>query len=130
MHKMMTLTEVQQNKALINLINWEMTPEKAVRLYLEWGCDYVHANHEIRSKTDVSYYFVINTWEKEPMIYLIRRNSEETAGLASFPIPAPLKQSFLNEIGNQNGIYALTSELQQWLQVQLAAPLVAEKIMS
>lgn len=121
---MMTLTDVQQNKALINLIDWDMTPEEVVRLYLEWGCNYARSNYVVRSKADVSHYFVVNTWEQEPMIYLIRRNSEEATELAAFPIPEGLKESFLVEIGNQKGVYALTPELQHWLQEQLAAPVM------
>ena len=121
---MMTLTDVQQNKALINLIDWDMTPEEAVRLYLEWGCNYARSNYVVRSKADVSHYFVVNTWEREPMIYLIGRNSEEATELASFPIPKELKESFLTEIGYQKGVYALTPELQHWLQKQLSAPVI------
>jgi len=124
--QMMTLTDVQQNKALINLIDWEMTPEEAVRLYLEWGCNYARGNYVIRSKTDISHYFVVNTWEEEPMIYLVQRNSEEASELASFPIPISLKRAFLNDIGYQKGVYALTPELQQWLQAQLDASMVVK----
>ena len=121
---MMTLTDVQQNKALINLIDWDMTPEEAVRLYLEWGCNYARSNYVVRSKSDVTHYFVVNTWELEPMVYLIRRNSEEATELASFPIPKKLKESFLTEIGHRKGVYALTEELQHWLQEQLSAPVI------
>ena len=34
---MLTLEELKKDRDLIDEVNWEMTPEEAVRLYLEWG---------------------------------------------------------------------------------------------
>jgi len=34
---MLTLEELKKDRALINSIDWDMTPDMAVRLYLEWG---------------------------------------------------------------------------------------------
>ena len=34
---MLTLEELKKDRSLINNIDWEMTPELAVRVYLEWG---------------------------------------------------------------------------------------------
>ena len=34
---MLTLEELKNERDIIDDINWEMTPEEAVRLYLEWG---------------------------------------------------------------------------------------------
>jgi hypothetical protein len=33
---MMTLEDIRNNRALVNSIDWSMTPEEAVTLYLEW----------------------------------------------------------------------------------------------
>ena len=63
---MLTLDDIRKNSDLVNAIDWNMTPEEAVRLYLEWGNNWARGNYVIRSKEDVSYYFVINTWEKIP----------------------------------------------------------------
>ena len=73
---MMGLEDIRKDNELANAIDWDMTPEEAVTLYLEWGNNWSHGKHLIRSKNDVSYYFVINTWDEPPRIYLIRRNSE------------------------------------------------------
>ena len=34
---MRALHEIRDNRSLVNDINWDMTPEEAVTLYLEWG---------------------------------------------------------------------------------------------
>ncbi len=34
---MMQLEDIRDNEDLLNAIDWDMTPEEAVRLYLEWG---------------------------------------------------------------------------------------------
>jgi len=37
LYDMMNLKEIKEDKSLLNAIDWDMTPEEAVRLYLEWG---------------------------------------------------------------------------------------------
>ena len=61
---MKQLNEIKSDKSLLNAIDWEMTPEEAVRLYLEWGNNWARGNYVIRSKDDVSHYFVVNTWKE------------------------------------------------------------------
>ena len=78
----MELDQVKNNRELLNAIDWDMTPEEAVRLYLEWGNNWARGNYVVRSKDDVSHYFVVNTWGENPIIYLIRRNSDEAVELA------------------------------------------------
>ena len=57
---MMKLEEIKNDKALLNAIDWEMTPEEAIRLYLEWGNNWAGGNYVIRSKNDVTHYFVVH----------------------------------------------------------------------
>ena len=116
---MMTLDDIRNDRNLINHIDWEMTPEEAVRLYLEWGNNWAHSNFVIRSKEDVSYYFVVNTWETVPVIYLIRRNSDEAVEMAGFALPTGIGDRFLKSIGHNKGVYALDDDLRDWLQTEL-----------
>ncbi len=113
---MMTLNDIRQNRQLLNEIDWEMTPEEAVRLYLEWGNNWARGNYVIRSKEDVSHYFVVNTWKGRPVLYLIRRNSEEARDLAQIDIPQPIADRFLESVGYNKGVYAVDGELRLWLQ--------------
>ena len=116
---MLTLEEIKKDTELVNAIDWNMTPEEAVRLYLEWGNNWAHGNYVIRSKEDVSYYFVINTWEKVPVIYLIRRNSEQADELAKINLPDRLRDRFLDSIGHNKGVYAIDNEIKIWLKSEL-----------
>ena len=106
----------------MNAIDWNMTPEEAVRLYLEWGNNWARGNYVIRSKEDVSYYFVINTWEDTPAVYLIRRNSEEAEELAKINLPAILENRFLESIGHNKGVYAIDADIKEWLKSELDVP--------
>ncbi len=116
---MMTLEHIQKDNDLLNAIDWDMTPEEAVRLYLEWGNNWAGGNYVVRSKEDVTHYFVINTWEETPAIYLIRRNSEEAEELAEIQIPQDLQESFLKSTGHNKGVYAIEGKVKEWLQSKL-----------
>ena len=118
---MMKLGELKKNKALLNLIDWDMTPEEAVRLYLEWGNNWAHGNYVIRSKDDVTHYFVVNTWREDPLIYLIRRNSETAEELAVIRMPEDLKKRYVAENGGLKGVYAVSGEVKNWLKSELTA---------
>ena len=116
---MMQLNEIKSDKNLLNAIDWEMTPEEAVRLYLEWGNNWARGNYVIRSKNDVSHYFVVNTWGEKPIIYFIRRNSDEAVELAEITMPEKLKERFLKSIGHNKGVYSIEGEVREWLQKEL-----------
>jgi len=113
------LEEIRENRELVNMVDWDMTPEEAVVLYLEWGNNWTHGKNLIRSKNDVSHYFTVNTWDNPPKIYLIRRNSEEAVELAAIELPATLRDPFLKSVGYNKGVYALTDELKAWLEKEL-----------
>jgi hypothetical protein len=73
----------------------------------------------VKSKNDVSHYFVVNTWDDPPRIYLIRRNSEEAIDLARIDIPEELRDRFLETVGHNKGIYAINQEVKAWLEKEL-----------
>ena len=116
---MMTLENLQKNNDLLNAIDWDMTPEEAVRLYLEWGNNWARGNYVIRSSSDVSHYFVVDTWEETPVIYLIRRNSEDAKELAKIEMPRDLQERFLEAIGHNKGVYSIEGEVKKWLKKEL-----------
>ena len=116
---MLQLEDIRKDTDLVNAIDWEMTPEEAVRLYLEWGNNWARGNYVIRSKEDVSHYFVVNTWGESPVIYLMKRNSDEAVELAEFKLPEELKKRFLESVGNHKGVWAVEGEVRDWLQPQL-----------
>lgn len=118
---MTSIEELKKDIDLLNEIDWELTPEDAVNLYLEWGGIWKPGGlrYSVRGKHDKSFYFTVNTWEDPPVIYLIRRNSEEAVELAKIPLPPGLKESFLEFVGHNRGVYALEGEVKEWLQKEL-----------
>jgi Cu/Ag efflux pump CusA len=116
---MMGLEQIRNNSELTGVIDWEMTPEEAVTLYLEWGNNPANGRRRIRSKNDVSYYFVVNTWEDPARIYFIRRNSEEAVELATIDMPEELRNRFLESVSHLRGVYAVNDDVKAWLEEQL-----------
>ena len=119
---MMGLEEMRNNSELISVIDWDMTPEEAVTLYLEWGNNPANGRRRILSKNDVSYYFVVNTWEDPARIYYIRRNSEEAVELATIYMPEELRNRFLESVWHLKGVYAVNDEVRAWLEEELYGP--------
>jgi hypothetical protein len=116
---MMNLNDIRKDLNLVNSIDWQMTPEEAVVLYLEWGNNWAHGINLVRSKNDVSHYFVVNNWGETPVVYLIRRNSEEAVELASFELPESVRDEFKMSVGNNKGVYAVDGKVKDWLQKEL-----------
>lgn len=117
---MTTLDQIKKDGNLIDEIDWDMTPEEAVRLYLEWGNNWASGNYVIRSKDDEAVYFVVSTWKEPPMVYLIRRNSEEAKEVAAITMPEVIKKQFMEEHGNLKGVYAVEGVVKDWLKRELA----------
>lgn len=117
---MMLLNDLKKNMDLINEIDWDMTPEDAVWRYLEWGGNWRPGKGwGVKNKNDVSHYFVVNTWEEKPVIYLIRRNSEEAVELAKFYMPQSVEKKFLEACGNNKGVYCIEGAVKDWLRNEL-----------
>ena len=124
---MMGLEEMRNNSELISVIDWDMTPEEAVTLYLEWGNNPANGRRRITSKNDVSYYFVVNTWKHPAKIYFIRRNSEEAVELATIYMPEELRNRFLESVGHLKGVYPVNDEVKAWLEEELYGPKINHK---
>ena len=116
---MMKLDDIKKHRNIINAIYWDMTPEEAVRLYLEWGNNWAGGNYVIRSKDDTTHYFVVNTWKDTPIVYLIQRNSEEAKELAEIEIPEVLKKRYIEINGKARGVYSIEGEIKDWLKKEL-----------
>ena len=118
---MMGLEELRKSRSLIDSIDWEMTPEEAVRLYLEWGNNWSRGYRMVRSKDDETYYFVLNTWEDSPAIFFVRRDYEGAVELAKIEMPDDLTNQLQNENGLHKGVYAVEDGVRDWLRDELDA---------
>lgn len=101
-------------------IDWNLSPEIAVTLYLEWGNNNWHAEHPpVRSSSDVATYFVVDNWQEPVMVRLVRRNSEEATDLISFPLPEPYLSEFKSEYGSLKAIYEPMPNIKEWLKAEM-----------
>jgi hypothetical protein len=113
---MLSMEDVRKDHELMSAVDWDMTPEEAVTRYLEWGNNWSHGKNLVRSKNDVAYYFVVNTWDDPPKMYLIRRNSEEAVEMAAIELPTGLRNRFLKAVAHRKGVYPITPEIREWLE--------------
>lgn len=104
-------------------ISWNLTPEHAVTMYLEWGNNDWHSEYPpVRSKSDESFYFVVDTWGEKPLIRLVRRNSESATDLYTMPMPEELIPDFEKENHGLKGISAPTNNVKHWLKDAMGIP--------
>ena len=116
---MMGLKELKDNGKLVDSIDWSMTPEEAVRLYLEWGNNWSRGYSMVRSKDDKTNYFVLNTWEHSPLIYFVERDYEGVVELARIEVPEKIQNEAKYDIPSAKGVFAVEGELQLWLKKEL-----------
>ncbi len=114
----MELHEIRNDRNLVNAIDWNMTPEEAVVLYLEWGNNWSHGRM-IKSRNDVSHYFVITSWEEPPHVLFIRRDTEGADEVARIELPDTVRERFLNSISRNKGVWGLTEDVRSWLKDEL-----------
>ncbi len=125
---MYSLEELKKQRDIVDRIDWTMTPEKAVDVFLEWGAGWTRGNEFARSGDEEAIYFVIYEWENPPQVTLIRRSSKEVEELAKIEAPAELVKASISEGGRKAGVgvYPLNRELQKWLSQLLDGPPVPE----
>lgn len=116
---MLNLEQIGRDRELVNCIDWDMTPEKAVSLYLEWGNGWNHGPGMVKHPGDVSHYFVVYFWEDGPVLHLVRRDTAGAEELAVIPLPPGLARRFAEHWGGHKGVYALTEEITDWLKLEL-----------
>lgn len=120
----MNLNQLKEERTLVNLIDWSMTPEKAIDMYLEWGAGWSRGHDFVSSPNDESIYFVLYDWETPPQVTLVRRNMREAIEIAKVDVPRDLFLKAWEEDGNRPGVgvHSLNKELQDWIIEALEAP--------
>jgi len=118
---MWDLEELKKHREVLDIIDWDMTPEKAVETFLEWGTGWTRKDDFVRYAGQESLYFVIYDWERPHQVTLIRRSVREADEIAKVPVPEQMVLSAIHEAGRKPGVgvYAITSELKDWLQREL-----------
>ncbi len=117
----MDLNDIKKNLNIVNAVDWNMTPEEAIALHLEWGPLRDLSYYNSRDNNNETVYFVMNTWKKKPFITLVRRKGFDSEEIASFPLPRKLEEQVIRTEGKHKGVYAVEGEVRDWLKKELAA---------
>lgn len=115
---MMNLEELRADRNLVNQIDWNMTPEKAVEMYLEWGTGWIRGNDFVSYAGQESVYFVLFDWEvAPPQVTLIRRSMHGADEIAKLEVPEELFRKAWQEDGIRPGgtVHSLNLDLKKWL---------------
>jgi hypothetical protein len=107
----MKIHELKKDYNLVNSIDWEMTPEEAIALHLEWGPLRSQAYYNSRDNENETVYFVIDTWKKLPILTLVRRKGFDSEYLGMFTLPKELEDNFMKEVGQYKGVYTVEGEI-------------------
>ncbi len=122
---MLSVSQLQKDRKLVNNIDWAMTPEKAVEMYLEWGTGWTRGNDFVSSADDESFYFVIFDWETEPpVVTLLHRTLEGADELAKIEVPKELFDASCKEDGMRPGgtVHTLNRNLKEWVNGLIQGP--------
>jgi hypothetical protein len=117
----MSLKDIKKDLNLINSVDWDMTPEEAIALHLEWGPLRSQSYYNSRDNDNETVYFVINTWKNPPILTLVRRKGFDSEELGDFRLPEKLESEFLQGIGQYKGVYAVEGNVRDWLKKELEA---------
>jgi len=115
---MLNIRELKENRQLVNEINWEMTPDKAIEMYLEWGTGWIRGHDFVSSADQESVYFVLYDWEEDPpVVTLLRRSVDEVEEIAKIEVPADLFYQAAKDDGYRVGVgvHPLNKALKEWL---------------
>ena len=115
----MNLHEIKNDWNLLYSVDWEMTPEEAIALHLEWGPLRSQAYYNSRDNNNETVYFVINTWKRPIILTLVRRRGFDSEELGDFKLPEDLEAEFLDGIGKYKGVYAVEGNIRDWLKKEL-----------
>jgi hypothetical protein len=116
---MLKMDEIKANREIMNCLNLDLTPERAVALYLEWGSSWAHGRDFVRSEGDVSCFFKIDAWETPAKVLLVRQSISDETVLGEVEVPAEFVARALQSWGGKRGTYGLTDELRGWLKQEL-----------
>lgn len=120
---MMNAEELCRQQQLLESIDWQMTPEKAADMYLEWGSGWSRGHDFVSSAHDESVYFVLFDWETPPQVTLIRRNMAAPRSLPRLKcLPGFSRRRCVRTGGLPGGtVHRMNQPLEVWLRDRLAA---------
>jgi hypothetical protein len=117
----LTIPQIRDNPEIMSCLNLEMTPERAVSLYLEWGSSWAHGRDFVRSEHDVSCYLRLDAWTTPAKVLLVRQSMRDEEVIGEVEVPVELVARAVRSWGDKKGTYGLSEELKGWFQWELFA---------
>ncbi len=109
--------DIKNDLSIVNAVDWEMTPEEAIALHLEWG--QLRGLNYYRDSNNETVYFSINNWKNPPIVSLVRRKGFDSEELLNFRMPEKLEKRFIESNGKHKGVFAVDGEIRDWLKKEL-----------
>lgn len=121
---MLNLEKLKADRQLVNQIDWQMSPEKAIEMYLEWGTGWVRGHDFVSTMGQESIYFVLYDWERPYKVTLIRRTMAGAEEIAEVEVPEELFMKAWKEDGDRPGVgvHPLNRELKEWVLQTIDGP--------
>ena len=121
---MLTANALKMDRELINTIDWSMTQEKAIEMYLEWGTGWVRGHDFVSTMGQESIYFVMYDWLIPRRVTLIRRTTGGADEIAEVEVPEDLFLKAWKEDGDRPGVgvHPLNQELKEWVCREIDGP--------
>ncbi len=121
---MLNVEQLRADRKLVNRIDWNMTQEKAIEMYLEWGTGWGRGHDFVSHMGQESYYFVLYDWETPPSVTLLRRTTEGAEEIARIEVPRELFEQAVEADGYRPGVgvHPLTMALKEWVCDVIAGP--------
>ena len=127
---MLNLEELKADRQLVNQIDWSMTQEKAIEMYLEWGTGWVRGHDFVSTMGQESVYFVLYDWERPHRVTLIRRTTAGAEEIAAVEVPEELFMRAWKEDGDRPGVgvHPLNRELREWVRNAIDGPEIYDSL--
>lgn len=116
---MLSMEDIRGNPEIMDCLNLEMTPEKAVAVYLEWGSSWAHGRDFARSVSDASCYFTLDVWKTPAKIVLVKQSMAGDEIIGEVAVPPDLLASEVASWGGRKGTYGISDELKGWIRSKL-----------
>ena len=116
---MLRIEDIKADKQIMDCLDLEMTPERAVALYLEWGSSWAHGRDFVRSASEASCYFAVDTWEEPAKLLLMRCSMAQGEVMGEVEVAPELVRREVEYWGGKKGTYGISEDLRAWLRLQL-----------
>ncbi len=116
---MLTIGEIGKDQEIMDCLDLEMTSEKAVSLYLEWGAFSTHGQAFVRSGDEKTCFFTVDAWKEPARVFLVRQSVSGREEIGEVEIPRELVDEVVQYWGGRKGTYPISSGIQEWIRDQL-----------